>query len=417
MHSFSDINALDTFWVTFTSLLVLLMVIPGMALFYAGMVSRKNTLSVVIQVTSAFVVGLFLWVIFGYSIVFTEFNSIIGGLDKIGLKGTVNLSQETFLIIGNIPELSFVIFQGIFAGLSCALIVGALVERIKLVCLLVFVTIWFVFSYLPVAHMVWFSSESHPGWLFKRGALDFAGGTVVHINAGAAAIVGALMIGRRKGFDKEILKPHNLIMTYIGVAFLWVGWFGFNSGSALEMSFNAIISFFNTLIAGLIGLLTWAFIDQIKHKKISLLGLCSGLISGLVGITPAAAYVGFLGAIFISIITTVCCYFVVELIKHRYKIDDSLDVFGIHGMGGVIGALLTGIFCFQFFGGTQSGGFIDLLWQLWIQLEGVLITLIWSCSVSFVGIKILHLVFKEPRVSLEQETQGLDISLHSESIY
>ncbi|SES78695.1 ammonium transporter [Thorsellia anophelis] len=417
MDVISEINLVNTLWIILSTLLVLIMVIPGMALFYAGMVRRKNTLSVVIQVTTAFVVGVVLWFVYGYSLVFTEFNSLIGGFSRFGLSGMINLADNTLMLTDDIPELNFMLFQAMFAGLACALIVGALVERIKLGSLLIFIAIWFTLSYLPIAHMVWYSSELNPGWLFERGALDFAGGTVVHINAGVAAIVGAFLIGKRKGFGRDNLKPHNLVMTYIGVAFMWLGWFGFNAGSALGISFSMLVAFANTLIAGVVGIVTWAIIEKMMHGKVSLLGLCSGLIAGLVGITPAAAFVGLWGAFAISLLTTVGCYFIVEIIKHRYRIDDSLDVFGIHGVGGIFGAFLTGIFCFNFLGGTELGNFKDLIWQLWIQLEGAILTMIWSALVSVFGIKVACYIFKETRVNHEQELTGLDISLHAESLH
>ncbi|MGG4605795.1 ammonium transporter [Paenalcaligenes sp. Me131] len=406
-------NSTDFAWVSMSTLLVLMMVAPGLALFYGGLVRGKNVLSISTQVLATFGLAIVLWFTYGYSLAFTDGNALIGGWSKLFLSGVFNLPENTFEVAGSIPEISFVAFQATFAGITCALIVGGFAERVRFGAVMLFTAIWMTFSYLPIAHMVW----SPGGWLFERGALDFAGGTVVHINAGMAALVAAWYTGRRLGYGRgEALRPHNLTMTMTGAALLWVGWFGFNAGSALGANTLAALAFFNTLIAAAGGILAWLLVERVAKGKASLLGAASGAVAGLVGITPAAGFVGPFGALLIGALTGAVCVWGVNGLRHALNVDDALDVFGIHGVGGIVGALLTGVFNAQLLGGPGLASFSEVPYQLWIQAEGVLITMIWSGVVTLAGCVIVNAAIGW-RVTRDEERTGLDISSHGESAY
>lgn len=402
----------DLAWVSVSTLLVLMMVIPGLALFYGGLVRSKNVLSVLIQVLVAFSLAIVLWFIFGYSLAFTEGNSVIGGLSRLMFSGMYNLSSGEFTLTGTIPELAFAAFQATFAGITCALVVGGFAERVRFSAVIVFTMIWMAFSYIPVAHMVW----GPGGFLLERGALDFAGGTVVHINAGMAGLVGAYVIGKRLGYGRESMQPHNLPMSMIGASLLWVGWFGFNAGSALGINETAALAFFNTLVATAGGVLAWAIVEWAYKGKPSLLGAISGAVAGLVGITPAAGFVGPGGALLIGLITGAVCVWGVNGLKRMLQADDSLDVFGVHGVGGIVGALLTGVFNAQPLGGPGLATLSEIPYQVWLQLEGVLITLIWSGIVAWIAYYIADKTCGL-RVSAEAEREGLDVYSHGETAY
>lgn len=402
----------DLAWVSVSTLLVLMMVIPGLALFYGGLVRSKNVLSVLIQVLVAFSLAIVLWFIFGYSLAFTEGNSVIGGLSRLMFSGMYNLSSGEFTLTGTIPELAFAAFQATFAGITCALVVGGFAERVRFSAVIVFTLIWMAFSYIPVAHMVW----GPGGFLLERGALDFAGGTVVHINAGMAGLVGAYVVGKRLGYGRESMQPHNLPMSMIGASLLWVGWFGFNAGSALGINETAALAFFNTLVATAGGVLAWAIVEWAYKGKPSLLGAISGAVAGLVGITPAAGLVGPGGALLIGLMTGAICVWGVNGLKRMLRADDSLDVFGVHGVGGIVGALLTGVFNAQPLGGPGLATLSEVPYQVWLQLEGVLITLIWSGIVAWVAYYIADKTCGL-RVSAEAEREGLDVYSHGETAY
>lgn len=402
----------DFAWVGLATVLVLLMVLPGLALFYAGLVRAKNVLSVLIQVLVTFALAVVLWFIYGYSLAFTEGNAVIGGLGRLFFSGMYDLSAGTFALSGTIPEVSFAAFQATFAGITCALVVGGLAERVRFSAILVSTAIWMTLAYLPIAHMVW----AKGGWLFERGALDFAGGTVVHINAGVAALVGAWVAGARMGYGRESMQPHNLPMAMIGASLLWVGWFGFNAGSALGANQTAALSFFNTLIATSAAVLSWLFVEWKVKGRPSLLGAISGAVAGLVGITPAAGLVGPVGALVIGLIAGAVCVWGVSGLKRLLKADDSLDVFGIHGVAGIIGALLTGAFNARALGGPGLTSLSAVPYQLWIQLEGVLITVAWSAAVSWAAYVIADKLVGL-RVAPEVEREGLDIHSHGETAY
>lgn len=402
----------DLAWVSVSTLLVLLMAVPGLALFYGGLVRAKNVLSILIQVVSTFALAIVIWFIYGYSLAFTESNAVLGGFSRILFSGMFNLASKKFELSGSIPELAFAAFQATFAGITCALIVGGLAERARYSAIMLFTLIWLTFSYLPIAHMVW----APGGWLFVRGALDFAGGTVVHINAGVAGLVGAYFIGKRVGYGREAMQPHNLPMAMTGASLLWVGWFGFNAGSALSANEVAVLAFFNTMLATAGAILAWLLVEWKYKGKPSLLGAISGAIAGLVGITPAAGLVGPGGALVIGLATGAVCVWGVNGLKRLLKADDSLDVFGIHGVGGIVGALLTGVFNAQALGGPGLLSAWMIPHQLAIQLEGVLITVAWSAAVAWIAFFIADKVCGL-RISADVEREGLDVHAHGETAY
>jgi Amt family ammonium transporter len=389
-------------------------------------------LSVLTQVFVIFCVMALLWVIYGYSLAFTaggSLNSFIGGFSKAFLAGvTPDAVAETFSKGVVIPELLFVVFQLTFAAITVALVVGGLAERIKFSALLVFAVLWFTFSYLPMAHMVWFwggpSAFADPsGFLFGKGALDFAGGTVVHINAAMAALMGAIVLGKRIGYGKEALAPHSLTMTMIGAALLWVGWFGFNAGSNLEANGTAVLALTNTIVATAASAMSWMFIEWLLRGKPSMLGVASGAVAGLVAVTPAAGFVGPMGAIVLGLIAGVLCFWGVTGLKKMLGVDDSLDVFGVHGVGGIVGAIGTGIFASPSLGGTGvfdyatgAVGEFSIAAQVTSQAWGVGVTILWSGIVSFVLFKLIDMVMGL-RVAEEAEREGLDTSTHGERAY
>lgn len=399
----------DVTWVMVSAILVMLMSVPGLALFYGGLVRSKNMLSVLMQVFSVFCIMALLWVMFGYSLAFTGgeggVSGFIGDLSKAFLKG-VGIES----LSGTIYEYNFIVFQMAFACIAGALIVGATVERMKFPAVLVFSVIWFVLSYLPICHMVW----QPGGYMFEHGALDFAGGTVIHINAGVAGLVAAYVAGPRAGYGREVMAPHNLTFTFIGAALLWMGWFGFNAGSALSANGVAALALINTVVATAAAALAWAFGEWMMRGHPSLLGGVSGAIAGLVGVTPAAGFVGPMGAIAIGIICGLACMWFVVTLKTRIGIDDSLDVFGIHGLGGIIGAVLTGVFVAPALGG--QGVEVSMGVQLYVQVLGVVIAVVWSAVVSFAAIHLVKATIGL-RVPTSDERQGLDLTTHGENAY
>jgi Amt family ammonium transporter len=432
-------NKGDTAWMTVATALVIFMTIPGLALFYGGLVRSKNMLSVLMQVFVVTALIYVLWAIYGYSVAFTGGNPFMGSFDKIFLKGiTPDSVAATFSKGVVIPELTFMAFQATFAAITCALIVGSFAERIKFSAVLLFVVLWFTFSYLPIAHMVWYwdgpdgitdaasleKVTAAGGWLWAKGALDFAGGTVVHINAGVAGLVGAYVIGKRIGYGKEALAPHSLTLTMVGAAMLWVGWFGFNAGSNLEANGMAALAFANTLLATAAATLSWITGEALSKGKASMLGAASGAVAGLVAITPACGFVGPMGSIVIGLLAGLICLWGVNGLKKLLGADDSLDVFGVHGVGGMLGALLTGVFASPSLGGTGIYDYVankvspdySIGSQVWIQFQGVLTTLVWSGVVAFIAYKIVDLVIGL-RVTEEEEREGLDISSHGETAY
>ena len=403
----------DVAWMLTSTLLVLLMTVPGLALFYGGLVRAKNVLSVLMQVLTVFSLLLLLWVAYGYSLAFGDDGAVIGGFGKLFLRGvTKDTLSATFSAGVALPEYVFVAFQATFAGITGALIVGALAERMRFRAVLLFAALWFSFAYLPIAHMVWYGPD---GYLFAKGALDFAGGTVVHINAGVAGLVGAWLVGPRLGFGREPMKPHNVTFTMIGAALLWVGWFGFNAGSNLEANAGAALAFLNTLLATAAAVLAWLAVEASLRGHASMVGGASGAVAGLVGITPACGTVGPLGAIVIGAVASLCCVWGVTGLKKLLRADDALDVFGVHGIGGIVGALLTGVFTAPGLGGTGAAGF-PILRQLGVQALGVGITVLWSGVVSVLALLLVKLVFGL-RVPHEAEREGLDITSHGESAY
>ena len=405
----------DTAWMLLSTLLVILMIVPGLSLFYGGLVRAKNMLSVLSQVFAIFALISILWVIYGYTLAFGAggtLNWAIGDLSKLFLSGVTPASTSATFSPGVvIPELSFVAFQLTFAAITTALIIGGFAERIKFSSLLVFSALWFTFSYLPIAHMVWATG----GYLFDKGALDFAGGTVVHINAGIAALVGALVIGKRIGYGKEPMAPHNLPMTMIGASLLWVGWFGFNAGSNLEATGGAALALLNTIVATAAAALSWMFAEWMLRGKPSMLGIASGAIAGLVVVTPAAGLVGPMGAIILGLIVGPICLWAVSGLKRMLGYDDSLDVFGIHAVGGIIGAIGTGIFVSPELGGVGVKDY-EMMHQVMVQATGVLVTVTWSGVVAYVCFKIVDMVMGL-RVSEEAEREGLDTASHGERAY
>jgi Amt family ammonium transporter len=429
----------DTAWLLVCTALVILMTLPGLALFYGGLTRSKNILSVLVQCMFIFSLVTVLWALYGYSFAFSEGSAFIGGLDRLFLQGiTPDSVAATFSKGVVIPEFVFMAFQAAFATITCCLIVGAFAERAKFSAIVLFIILWFTFSYLPIAHMVWFwpgpddikdvasleAITARAGWLWQKGVLDFAGGTVVHINAAIAGLVGSFVIGKRLGYGKEAMKPHNLVFVMIGASLLWFGWFGFNAGSALEANGSAVLAFVNTLLATAAAVLGWSFAEWITKGKPSMLGAASGCVGGLVAITPAAGFVGPMGAIVIGALAGVVCLWGVSGLKKMLGSDDSLDVFGVHGVGGILGALLTGVFADPALGGTGIWDYVanaasseySIPSQLWIQSQGVIVTLIWSGVVSYIAFKLVDIVIGL-RVKEDEEREGLDISSHGESAY
>jgi Amt family ammonium transporter len=407
----------DVSWLLVSTLLVLMMAVPGLAMFYGGLVRSKNVLSVMLQVLCTFVLGLVLWFIYGYSLAFTQGNAFFGGLSRVFFNGMFSPANGQYTLSNTLTELLYAAFQATFAGITCALIVGSFAERTRFSAVLVFTVIWFTFAYVPIAHMVWFASDTQAGLLNARGALDFAGGAVVHINAGIAGLVGAYVVGKRLGYGRETMQPHNLPMTFIGATLLWVGWFGFNAGSALAANESATLALFNTMLATAGAVLAWLFTEWKIKGKPSVLGAVSGAIAGLVGITPAAGLVGPVGALIIGVVAGVVCVWGVNGLKRLLKVDDALDVFGIHGVGGIIGALLTGVFNAQILGGPGLAQASLIAGQVWVQSEAVLLTIVWSGVVAWLAFKIAHALCGGLRVPEEQEREGLDITSHGESAY
>ncbi|MEN9310550.1 MAG: ammonium transporter [Pseudomonadota bacterium] len=429
----------DTVWVLVSACLVIFMTLPGLALFYGGLVRSKNVLSILMQTLAVFAVVAILWALYGYSLAFTEGNALIGGLDRVLAHGLdANALAATFSKGVYIPELAFFVFQGAFACIACALVVGAFAERVKFSGVLLFTVLWFTFAYLPMAHMVWFfpgpdaftssaaatAATAKSGFLWAKGALDFAGGTVVHVNAAVAGLVGAFMVGKRIGYGREALKPHNLTQTMVGASILWVGWFGFNAGSALEANGTAALAFVNTFLATAAAVVAWTALEWLHKGKPSLLGAASGAVAGLVAITPAAGLVGLMGALAMGAITGALCLWGVGGLKRWLRADDSLDVFGVHGVGGITGALLTGVFAAPQLGGAGIWDYVseralpdyNLLAQLWIQLQGVLVTVALSGTVSLLAFVIVKYTVGL-RVDADAEREGLDIASHGENAY
>ncbi len=441
-------NKGDVSWMLISTALVLMMSVPALALFYGGMVRSKNALSVLMQVFVVFSLATVLWAVYGYSLAFTEGSgklaSFIGGWDRLFLKGTFDALKGEFSMAATfskatpIPELAFVAFQATFAAITCALILGAFVERVKFSAVLIFTVIWFTFAYLPIAHMVWFwmgpdaytdagvvdAINAKAGYLWQLGALDFAGGTVVHINAGVAGLVGAYLVGKRLGYGKDHMAPHNLTLTMIGASLLWVGWFGFNAGSALEANNSAVLAFMNTFLATACAVLAWTFGEWLFKSKPSMLGAASGAVAGLVAITPAAGNVGIPGAFVIGTAAGIVCLWAVNQLKRWLKVDDSLDVFGVHAVGGILGALLTGVFNSPDLGGPgfynnwfeMKQGFGGIAAQVLIQAKAVGVTVVWTAVVAFIAFKIADLTVGL-RVPAEEEREGLDTTSHGESAY
>ena len=402
----ASLDSGDTAWMLTSTLLVLLMIVPGLALFYGGLVRSKNVLSVLSQVLVVASVVIVLWAFYGYSVVFTESNAFFGSFtEKSFLKGITIDSLS-----GTIPELLFVAFQSTFAAITTALIVGAFAERIKFKAVLLFSVLWFTFSYLPMAHIVWGG-----GYLGELGAVDFAGGTVVHINAGVAGLIGAYFVGKRIGFGHNALKPHNVPFTFIGASLLWIGWFGFNAGSAAAANGTAALAFINTILATSAAVVGWTLVEAISKGKPSALGAASGAVAGLVGITPACGTVGPLGAIVIGLAAGAICVWGVTGLKKLLKVDDTADVFGVHGVGGIVGAILTGVFSAPSLGGTGEADF-DIGHQVWVQVVSVGFTIAWCAVVTIVALLLVKAVFGL-RVSEDAERQGLDITSHGESAY
>jgi len=437
-------NKGDVAWLLTCTALVIMMSIPALALFYGGMVRAKNMLSVLMQVFVTFSLITVLWCIYGYSLAFTEGNAFIGGFDRLFLGGTFDSAKGEFAMAATfskgvvIPELTFVAFQATFAAITCCLIVGAFAERVKFSAVLIFMVLWFTFAYTPIAHMVWFwmgpdayttaklvdELNGKAGMLWQWGALDFAGGTVVHINAGIAGLVGAYLVGKRIGYGKEAMTPHNLPMTMIGAALLWVGWFGFNAGSALEAGTSATLAFINTFLATACAVLAWTFGEWLFKGKPSMLGAASGAVAGLVAITPAAGNVGIAGAFVIGTVAGFVCLWAVNQLKRLLGADDSLDVFGVHAVGGILGALLTGVFNAPDLGGPgfvnnwfeMKPGFGSIADQVWIQAKAVGVTVVWSAVVALISYKIADLIVGL-RVTEEEEREGLDVNSHGETAY
>ncbi|WP_091534757.1 ammonium transporter [Fontimonas thermophila] len=433
----------DVAWMLVATAFVLLMSVPGLALFYGGMVRSKNMLSTTTQILTIFCLIAVLWVVYGYSLAFSGTNPFFGTFDKLLLKGVIYDENGFFVPTGTfskgvyIPELLFAFFQLTFAAITVALVAGGYAERMKFKAVLLFSVIWFTFSYIPMAHMVWWwpgpdaytspevvdELNATAGYLWQMGALDFAGGTVVHINAGVAGLVAALFVGKRAGYGKVAMPPHNVILTAVGAALLWFGWFGFNAGSNLEANGYAVLAFANTLFATAVAALAWLFAEWILKGKPSLLGLVSGMVAGLVAITPACGFVGMQGALVIGLVAGVVCFFAVAYLKQMLGYDDALDAFGVHAVGGIVGAILTGVFVNPALGGA---GYVTDGWvgptfgydpgQVWIQVKAVLVAIVWSGVVSALTLALLKFTIGL-RVTEEQESEGLDLAEHGEKAY
>jgi Amt family ammonium transporter len=408
----ATIDTGDTAWMFVSTIIVILMTIPGLALFYGGLVRSKNILSVLTQVFGGFALIALLWVAYGYSLAFagpTEggISAFIGDFSNFFLGATTPDS-----VSGTLPELVFICFQLTFACITSTLIVGGIAERMKFGAVMAFLAIWFTFSYLPIAHMVW----SGAGLFFNMGALDFAGGTVVHINSGVAALVAAIVLGPRIGYMKEPIAPHNLVFVFIGASLLWVGWFGFNAGSALAANGTAAQAFLNTITAPAAAAIAWAIGEKLTRGHASALGFFSGAVAGLVAITPAAGFAGTFGAIVLGAVAGFVCLWAVVTLKPLLKYDDSLDVFGIHGIGGIVGAIGTGIVADPSLGGFGAEGY-SMGGQLVIQILAVAVAIVWSAVVAFLAMLIVKAIFGGARVSESSETDGLDLSSHGERAY
>jgi ammonium transporter, Amt family len=442
-------NKGDTTWMLVSTVLVMLMIIPGLALFYGGLVRQKNMLSMLMQVSTVTVVGMITWILWGYSLSFTDggaANKFIGGLSKLGLAGVgVGSNVETFSVGVVIPELTFVAFQMTFACITAALVLGGLAERIKFSATVLFAVIWPIVVYYPMAHMVWWwagatsgagveaaTTAAGAGLLWGWGAIDFAGGTVVHINAGIAALVGSIILGKRTGFQKEPMPPHSLTLTMVGAGLLWVGWFGFNAGSNLEANGYAALAMVNTFIATAAAGFSWVVVEWVTRKKASMLGMASGIVAGLVAVTPAAGFAGPLGALILGLVVSPICVFFCSAVKNALKYDDSLDAFGIHAVGGIVGALATGLLVNPAWGGqgivdystcgadgaaiTVCGTAYDLGFQMMAQTKAVGVAVLWSGIGSAIVFFLIKLVVGL-RVSAETEEEGLDITEHGERAY
>ena len=430
------VNKGDTTWMLLSSVLVLMMAIPALALFYGGLVRTKNMLSLLMQTFMIVSIAAIMWVVVGYSLAFTPGSPYIGGLSKAFLQGvTTGTYAATFSNNVYIPEYTFVIFQMTFACITPALIVGAFAERIKFWPLMVFVMGWLLLAYYPIAHMVWFWAgpdflavpeyANDKGLLWGWGALDFAGGTVVHINAGVAGLVGCLIVGKRIGFNKEPMPPHSLTLTMVGASLLWVGWFGFNAGSNLEANGLTALAFINTFVATAAATLAWSLVEQLRHGRPSVLGAVTGAVAGLVAITPASGFASPMGALMLGLIVSPVCYIFVSSVKKAFSYDDSLDVFGVHGVGGIVGAIGTGIVADPSLGGQgwfdysvfpAVPGAYDMAGQVWVQVQAVGVTVVWTAVVSAVLFYIIKAVFGL-RPTADDERQGLDQTSHGESAY
>ena len=406
----------NTAWMIVATILVLLMTIPGIALFYGGLVRQKNVLSIIMQCLLIVGVISILWVAFGYSFVFgtslcgTAAGSVIGGFDKVMLNGVTPSALTT----GNIPEIIFVVFQCMFAVITPAMILGAFAARIKFSGFMLFTILWSILVYNPMAHWVWGG-----GWLQEMGAIDFAGGTVVHINAGISALVMAVLLGKRRGYRVgQPMSPHNVTFVFMGTAFLWLGWFGFNAGSGLQADGIAANAFLVTHLATCVAAMTWMLIDWVHNKKPTTVGVCTGAVAGLVAITPAAGTVSVLGAVCIGLLSSVVCFFMVAVVKPKFKYDDALDAFGVHGMGGIVGSILTGVFATRYISG--EGGVEGALYgdwhQLWVQVVATAVSVVFSAAMTYILFKIVDKLVGL-RVDARVEEEGLDIYEHGESAY
>ncbi|WP_322994823.1 ammonium transporter [Castellaniella sp.] len=403
----------DVVWMMASTVLVWLMCVPGLALFYGGLARQRHVLSVMSQTLCTCALAIFLWFLFGYSLVFTPGTGLLGGIDHLGLAGLYRAdATDNLPLWGSMPELLFALFQATFAAITCGLITGSIAERARFGAVLCFTGIWFALGYLPIAHMVW----AEDGWLHLRGALDFAGGTVVHISAGVAGLVAAFVIGPRLGHGRLPMPPHNLPMNLTGAALLWIGWFGFNGGSALAANAQAVLALANTLLAAVCGVLAWAGAERLLKGKASLLGATSGAIAGLVGITPAAGLVAPSSALLIGALAAWAVFYGVNGLKRLIGIDDAFDVFGIHAVGGIVGALLTGVFYSASLGGPGPAGLSALLSQTWRQVEAILISMIWAALAAGIAAYLANRLIGL-KASDEQETQGLDQIDHGETAY